>query len=1062
MFFQAFEFGQKISNVIVYNDNIDETATKIEQNGGKYLVARSLTSLRKKLIEANRNRTTQGLALMTLFIPLSACGSGGSDDKDDTPTKVEVTGRAIDGYLIGSSVSLSSDPSTTVLTNSSSGEQGTFSGLFGTGSIIVTGGKDVSTGKSFTGVLRAPEGAKVITPITTLVEAVVSAAEKAGEVTITPAQAAQQVAKGLGLQSTSDLLNTDYVASGSSGQAKAAAQVASVIAVVSAGGGDEAAAAVVAKIATKISSAGEAGGKSKVLTDTTELKAAMAEVKSENAEVFASVSDAIDLDTFVDEMAEVVQTVNAKIATATSLKEIVATQNAVQESIVETFSKASSDDFDLGSLDTVVADIDAIVATATKQLETYLETAEIDIVITEEVLDTSDEDISIVALDASIIEAINDNTLDLGTIEGILDGTLDQDTVEIPADVPVVVVPIVEVPVVEVPIVVVPIVEVPVVEVPVVVAPVVSGGGGGGGGGSVYNLTTTDDIQTTIDSASNGDIISLAAGRYDQSFTISKDIEIRGANYGESVHATDDNTVAEVYFDTADAQRAGATAESWINGTVTVAEDGVTLDGLRLHAYNGPLEFSGTNIDNFTLKNSYVTGFEGSKSFRYIDNDGTTSTGWNISDNLIGGVAGGVGGSLYLTGVTNTTIDDNVFWRPGAAHMYLEDVTSLTVSNNFFLHGLHADGANKDGLLGDLATKSEWGYVGFTGGQGYGNVGGYGYGFGYGYDGSVATTDMGYGYGVGTSTPTESSGYGPTGYKPLDSAYGLSGYGGGAGTDFVFFGRNYIAEVKGTTDKITFSNNAAMFNSGGIQFWDEDNSANSFTETVISDNTFTDFINADPDGFLSSVSSRHKTGLMGGVTFSVVDGSSSSDLNITGNTFTGSIGEIRNDNDIDSLILVQGEVNDVEISTNTLSWTGDSVTSTTNLTAATARSVTYDVYTQGIHLAGDVNGAGTGKIAIQNNTFDTDTVARYISDGVLIDGSDQSSLSLGTLSSDVNIVDSGNTTYSNYIASNDFGGYKTGSDQYEPVTGTSAYSSLTVVTSATAGTDIIYSQADVI
>jgi hypothetical protein len=321
---------------------------------------------------------------------------------------------------------------------------------------------------------------------------------------------------------------------------------------------------------------------------------------------------------------------------------------------------------------------------------------------------------------------------------------------------------------------------------------------------------------------------------------------------------------------------------------------------------------------------------------------------------------------------------------------------------------------------------------------------------------------MGYGYGVGASYGSEGAGYGPTGYKPTDSAYGLSGYGGGAGTGYTYYGRNYVAEVKGTTDDITFTGNTAKFNSGGIQFWDENNSSNSFTDTVISNNTFTDFINADPDGFLATVASRHKTGLMGAVTFSVVDGSSSTDLDITGNTFTGAMGEIRNNNDIDSLILVQGEVDDVNISTNTLSWTGSALSGSSNLTAATARSVTYDVYTQGIHIAGDVNGAGANKIAIQNNTFDTDTVARYISDGLLIDGSDQSALSLGTLSSDVFIFDSGNTTYSNYIASNDFGGYKTGSDQYEPVTGTSAYSSLTVVTSATSGTDIIYSQTDVI
>ena len=77
------------------------------------------------------------------------------------------------------------------------------------------------------------------------------------------------------------------------------------------------------------------------------------------------------------------------------------------------------------------------------------------------------------------------------------------------------------------------------------------------------------------------------------------------------------------------------------------------------------------------------------------------------------------------------------------------------------------------------------------------------------------------------------------------------------------------------------------------------------------------------DGLLSAVSSVHKSSLMGGM-YSVVDGSTSSGLTITGNTFTGSINQIHNDNDIDSLILVQGEVDTVNISSNTLSWEGSS------------------------------------------------------------------------------------------------------------------------------------------
>ena len=546
---------------------------------------------------------------------------------------------------------------------------------------------------------------------------------------------------------------------------------------------------------------------------------------------------------------------------------------------------------------------------------------------------------------------------------------------------------------------------------------------------TTYNLNASDNIQTTIDAASAGDIIVLAAGRYDQNITVNKDIDIRGANYGVAISADGSDSdgkvdeISEVAFDVADAARTGGTNETWINGTVTVATDGVTLDGLRLHAYNKPLGFSGTDIDNFTLKNSYVTGFEGSQSVRYVDTDGTASTGWTIQGNLIGGVAGGVGGSLYLTGVSSSTVVDNVFWRPGAAHMYLENVSSLTVEDNFFVQGLHADGANSDGLLDDLVATSSWGYIGFSGGSGYGDVGGFGYGFGYGYDGSITTTSMGYGYG-------SEGGYGPTGYIP--SGYGITNAGGG-GTSYTYHGRNYVAEVKGDASNVTFTGNTAKYNSGGIQFWDEGDTDNVFTDIIISDNTFTDFQNADPDGLLADVTSRHKSGLMGGVTFSVADGSTSNGLTISGNTFTGAIGEIYNNNDIDSLVLVQGEVDTVSIKDNTLTWTGSSLVSASDLAGLTGGKV----YTQGIHLAGDVNGAGTQTygIVLQNNTFDTtDIETSYESTAIYLDGDDHSALSLGTLTSDVYIVENDAATYELAIASSAFGTYATsGVDEYKAV-----------------------------
>jgi hypothetical protein len=387
--------------------------------------------------------------------------------------------------------------------------------------------------------------------------------------------------------------------------------------------------------------------------------------------------------------------------------------------------------------------------------------------------------------------------------------------------------------------------------------------------------------------------------------------------------------------------------------------------------------------------------------------------------------------------------------------VYLEDVSTVSVTNNFFLQGLHADGANQDDLLDDLVATSEWGYVGFSGGSGYGDVGGFGYGHGYGYDGSEAITKMGYGF-------DSEGGYGPTGYFP--PGYGLSGSGGG--TSYTYHGRNYVAEVKGVSSDVTFSGNSALYNSGGIQVWDGNDTSNYFTNITISDNTFSEILNADPDGFLSSLTSRHQSGLMGGVTYSVVDGSDSTGLKITGNTFTGRIDQIKNDNDIDSLILVQGEVDSTNISTNTLTWTVDGTTTDTatnsdfsaafsSLTGGssdrTGSTETYEIYTQGVHVLGDVNANSVTTLALQNNTFETygTNIASYISDGILLDYADYSAQSLGQLSSTVYIVDNGSTSTTQYADSADFGNYASSASDY-----------ISVATNGTAGT-IAFSSTDI-
>ena len=543
MFFHAYEFSRKISNVITYRDDIDDAVIKLGEIGGERIVAKSMSALRSKLNEINRSRASQGLALMTLAIPLSACG-GGSDSSSVVETVMlsEVSGRAIDGYLIGSMVSLSSAPDVFVQTNSAPGQEGSFEGLFGSGSIIVTGGVDLATSKPFTGELRAPApevvtdadgnqttAAIVVTPLTTIVEAVFTAsaasAATGGEAAVSLAEATAQVAKGLGLSSSSALLTTDFVATGSAGMAKAAAQIASVISVVTASAGSAVASAVMTNIASKVSKAGEVGGKANILTNSTELASVFNEVRGTQAELFEDTPEGLDLDAFVDTISETVASVNEKVAQATSLKEIVATQQVLQDDIVSAFTIDADSDvpFNFEDFQAAVTAIDdnfeAILDEATTELDIYLAESDFDFDLDGE-MDVSDIDLDVVAIDLDLIDSaisgvIDDDLLtgfifgdvDEALLDGVIAGEISQEEVtavlddlpeyvifepidetpidEIPVDevpvdevpideTPIDEIPVDEVPVDEVPVDEIPVDEVPVDEIPVVAAPVVA------------------------------------------------------------------------------------------------------------------------------------------------------------------------------------------------------------------------------------------------------------------------------------------------------------------------------------------------------------------------------------------------------------------------------------------------------------------------------------------------------------------------------------------------------------------------------------------------------------
>ena len=137
-----------------------------------------------------------------------------SDNFGVTVAEVQrpVSGVVQDGYVAGASIFVDRNGNglpdagedTSLRTDSSGNFTGTISG---TGNLIAVGGTNIDTGLRNTLTLTAPQGATVISPVTTLVQTLVSTQA------LTPTQAQQKVAQAFGIDSATDLLRFDPLAS---------------------------------------------------------------------------------------------------------------------------------------------------------------------------------------------------------------------------------------------------------------------------------------------------------------------------------------------------------------------------------------------------------------------------------------------------------------------------------------------------------------------------------------------------------------------------------------------------------------------------------------------------------------------------------------------------------------------------------------------------------------------------------------------------------------------------------------------------------------------------------
>jgi VCBS repeat-containing protein len=142
----------------------------------------------------------------------------------------ETSNRAVDGYIAGAFVFADADNNGVfsagdayAITNA----DGSFTLHNAHGTLIMTGGTDVSTGLAFSGTLKAPEGSTVVTPLTTLVTSLIDSGVHASD-------AVTQVAAAFGIDSNKiDLTTFDPVPSAVSGNAAATAVLAAGVQVQS-------------------------------------------------------------------------------------------------------------------------------------------------------------------------------------------------------------------------------------------------------------------------------------------------------------------------------------------------------------------------------------------------------------------------------------------------------------------------------------------------------------------------------------------------------------------------------------------------------------------------------------------------------------------------------------------------------------------------------------------------------------------------------------------------------------------------------------------------------------
>ena len=188
-----------------------------------------------------------------------------------------------------------------------------------------------------------------------------------------------------------------------------------------------------------------------------------------------------------------------------------------------------------------------------------------------------------------------------------------------------------------------------------------------------------DTIQAAVDAANDGDTILVAAGTYTESVTIDVDVTLLGANHGVSGN---------------DARG----AESVIAGTITLADDGVTIDGFTIDG-GGTLgsgirgASSLSTHSDITIDNNILTGQTGQPILMGFGfGGGIGSSNWSVNDNLVTNISGNNATGIVLFNITGLTLIGNTVDHDNAAFtgrrgINLDGIVDGTITGNTVAEG---------------------------------------------------------------------------------------------------------------------------------------------------------------------------------------------------------------------------------------------------------------------------------------------------------------------------------------------------------------------------------------